>query len=271
MTTIASLTTQINSGQLTPAQKAQYQTQIINDNETIQSDYQNLTEVNGSSKVIAGATAIVHSALKVLLVDGASGLVAGLALGVGILAIMAIASDKIRQHDEVAEALGAPVELSVGRFGRFRVMRKARLRRRLSRPGRPVELMTRQLRAAVHSGPAPKRLAVVSVDSLEPAALSVAILAGRLAVFEGKRVMVVDLSPGRVLGELLGVSQPETRIMFVKGAWVPMLVAVPRDDDPLVMTLDRSTRRRNRRCSRCDVDVPRGCVGAFDSRPRDRG
>jgi len=96
--------------------------------------------------------------------------------------------------------------------------------------------MTRQLRAVVHSGSAPKRLAVISVDSLEPAALSVAILAGRLAVFEGKRVMVVDLSPGRVLGELLGVSTPETRVMFVKGAWVPMLVAVANDDDPMGVT-----------------------------------
>ena len=76
---------------------------------------------------------------------------------------------------------------------------------------------------------------MISVDSLEPSALSVAILAGRLAVFEGKRVMVVDLSPGRVLGELLGVSEPETRIMFVKGAWVPMLVSVPQDDDPIEM------------------------------------
>jgi hypothetical protein len=95
--------------------------------------------------------------------------------------------------------------------------------------------MCRQLRADVHSGAAPKRLAVISVDSLEPSALSVAILAGRLAVFEGKRVMVMDLSPGRVLGELLGVSEPETRIMFVKGAWVPMLVSVPHDDDPIEM------------------------------------
>ena len=66
---------------------------------------------------------IVHSALKVLLVDGASGLIGGLALGLGLLAVMAIASDRIRQRDEVADALGAPVELSVGRFGRFRVMR----------------------------------------------------------------------------------------------------------------------------------------------------
>jgi capsular polysaccharide biosynthesis protein len=203
---------------------------------TIQSDDLTTTSIIEQSHVVSGATPIVHSALKVLLVDSASGLIGGLALGLGLLAVLAIASDRIRQRGEFADALGAPVELSVRRFGRFKVLRTRRLRRRLSRPGRPVELMCRQLRADVHSGPAPKRLAVISVESLEPSALSVAILAGRLAVFEGKRVMVMDLSPGRVLGELLGVSEPETRIMFVKGAWVPMLVAVPHDDDPIEMT-----------------------------------
>jgi hypothetical protein len=169
-----------------------------------------------------------------LLADSASGLIAGLALGLGAVIVLAIASDRIRQRDEFARALGAPVELSVGRFGRTRALRKRRLRRKLSHPGRPVELMARYLRQVVHSGPSPKRLAVVPIDSLEPSALSLAILAGRLAVFEGKRVMVTDMSPGRVLGELLGVSKPETRIVFVKGAWVPVLVSVPPEDDPSV-------------------------------------
>jgi hypothetical protein len=72
------------------------------------------------------------------------------------------------------------------------------------------------------------------VDSLEASALSLAILAGRLAVYEGSRVMVVDMSPGRILGELLGVTKPETRIVFVKGAWVPVLVSVPPEDDPTI-------------------------------------
>ena len=199
--------------------------------QTIQQDNLTTLTIIGSSRVIAPATAITHSKLKVFLTDGASGLVAGLAIGLGIITVVAIASDRIRQRDEVASALGAPVELSVGRFGRMRVMRKRRLRRRLSRPGRPVELMSRHLRAAVQAGPSPKRLAVVSVESLEPSALSLAILAGRLAVYEGSRVMVVDLSPGRILGELLGVTTSETRIVFVKGAWVPVLVSVPPEDD----------------------------------------
>ncbi len=216
----------------TPAnQKVAYQNEASSLSQTIQADTLILTTEVGQSYVAGSGTAITHSTTKVFLADGASGLVAGIALGLGIVAVWAIVSDRIRRRDEVAAALGAPVELSVGKVGRMRVMRKRRLRRRLSNPGKAVELMSRRLRSVVQAGPSPKRLAVVSVDSLEASALSLAILAGRLAVFEGSRVMVVDLSPGRVLGELLGVTKSETRIVFVKGAWVPVLVSVPPEDD----------------------------------------
>lgn len=200
----------------------------------IQNDDVTTKSIIAGSAVESPATAITHSALKVFLADSASGLIAGLGLGLGAIVILAVASDRIRLRAEFASALDTPVELSVGRFGRCRVMRKQRLRRKLSRPGRPVELIARYLRGVVHTGATPKRLAIVSVDALEPSALSLAILAGRLAVFEGKRVMVTDMSPGRILGELLGVSKPETRIVFVKGAWVPVLVSVPPEDDPTV-------------------------------------
>jgi capsular polysaccharide biosynthesis protein len=213
-------------------------TQDLNEIGTLQSaissDQQNTDFVVGTSRVIATATAVTHSKLKTWIADGGSGLVAGLAIGLGIIIFMAIASDRIRQRGEFAAALGAPVELSVGKFRTIRVFRKRRLRRRLSHPGRPVELMAKHLRSVVLSGPNPKKLAVVSMETLDAAALSLAILAGRLAVFEGKRVMVIDLSPRRVLGELLGVASGETRIVFVKGAWVPVLVAVPSEDDPIV-------------------------------------
>lgn len=216
------------------AQKANLLSEQNSLQQTIYQTESDTTLIINQSSVESTASAVVHSATKTLLVDAASGLIGGAALGLGIVAAMAILSDRIRQRDEFADAANAPVELSVGRVGRIRVMRRRRLRRRLSRPGRPVELISRYLRAITNAGPQPKTMAVVSLDTLEPAALSMAILAGRLAVFEGKRVMVMDLSPGRVLGELLGVSRPDTRIVFVKGAWVPVLVSVPPEDDPVV-------------------------------------
>jgi capsular polysaccharide biosynthesis protein len=240
-TAIASLRAQDALSSTSPSIVTSNQAQILQDTNTItilssaiQSDQVTTKSIIAESTVFAGAAAITHSALKVFLADSGSGLVAGLALSLGLIIILAVASDRIRLRSEFAAALDAPVELSVGRFGRLRFFQKQRLRRRLSRPGRPVELMARYLRGVVHTGATPKRLAIVSVESLEPSALSLAILAGRLAVFEGKRVMVTDMSPGRILGGLLGVSKPETRIVFVKGAWVPVLVSVPPEDDPTV-------------------------------------
>lgn len=250
------------------AVKLQDESQASALQQTIASDNLTTETIVSGSRVIAHATAITHSKTKVLLVDGASGLVAGLGIGLGIIAVSAIVSDRIRRRDEVAAALGAPVELSVGKVGRMRVMRKRRLRRRLSHPGRAVELMSRQLRSVVQAGPSPKRLAVISVDSLEASALSLAILAGRLAVFEGSRVMVVDLSPGRVLGELLGVTESETRIVFVKGAWVPVLVSVPPEDD---LGGGIPAEHQHRRCCRAFVDFPSGRTGARHARSRHRG
>lgn len=208
--------------------------QITTLQQTIQSDDLTTTSIVDQSQPVGGAIAITHSAIKTYLTDAASGLIAGVGIGLGVLTFLALMSDRIRQRSEFAAAAQTPVELSVGHFGRIKVFRKRRLRRRLSTPGRPVELVSRYLRSVVHSMTGSKKLAVVSVDSLEPAALSLAILAGRLAVFEGQRVMVMDLSPDRILGELLGVAEPETRIVFVKGAWVPVLVSVPSQDDPVI-------------------------------------
>jgi hypothetical protein len=241
LSAITNLRAQDANPSTSPSFVTSNEAEILQDNNTItilssaiQSDQVTTKTIIAGSTVFAGAAAISHSALKVLLTDSGSGLVGGLFIGLGAVIVFAVVSDRIRLRSEFAAALDAPVELSVGRFGRLRIFRKQRLRRRLSRPGRPVELMARYMRGIVHSGPTPKRLAIVSVESLEPSALSLAILAGRLAVFEGKRVMVTDMSPGRVLGELLGVSKPETRIVFVKGAWVPVLVSVPPEDDPTV-------------------------------------
>ena len=43
------------------------------------------------------------------------GLIAGLVLGLGIVVIRALLSDRLYRRDDVARALGAPVKLSVGR------------------------------------------------------------------------------------------------------------------------------------------------------------
>src|SRR5262249_1393959 len=66
------------------------------------------------SVLLDAASPLPHSRLKPLLRGVAIGLVAGLALGMGIVVIQALVSDRLRRRDDVARALGAPVRLSVG-------------------------------------------------------------------------------------------------------------------------------------------------------------
>ncbi len=56
------------------------------------------------------------SAKKTAIKDGLSGLVAGLALGIIIVIVGELMSDRVRFRSDVAAAHGAPVELSVGRL-----------------------------------------------------------------------------------------------------------------------------------------------------------
>ena len=64
--------------------------------------------------VLDAATPLAHSRLKPLVLDAAVGLVVGLVLGMGIVVVRALVSDRLRRRDDVAQALGAPVKLSVG-------------------------------------------------------------------------------------------------------------------------------------------------------------
>ena len=66
------------------------------------------------SVVLDAATPLAHSRLKPLLLYAAVGLVVGLVLGMGIVVVQALVSDRLRRRDDVAQALGAPVKLSVG-------------------------------------------------------------------------------------------------------------------------------------------------------------
>jgi Mrp family chromosome partitioning ATPase len=72
-------------------------------------------------------------------------------------------------------------------------------------------------------------LAVVSIDTLEVSVLIVAEAARALAA-EGKRVIVVDLSPGGLLGRVLRVRRPGARQASLAGTEFTVMV-VPADDD----------------------------------------
>jgi uncharacterized protein involved in exopolysaccharide biosynthesis len=126
--TVASLQSQIQtlqsqvqqlSGGSSPAGAAQQAgdlAQISALNRQIQQARGDQASVTKNSVVLDSAYIIPSSVKKTALKDGLSGLVAGLGLGLTIVIIGELLSDRVRNRGDVAAALGAPVDLSVGRL-----------------------------------------------------------------------------------------------------------------------------------------------------------
>jgi capsular polysaccharide biosynthesis protein len=194
--------------------------------------------VNGSK--VLNAAAPIRRSLKKTLTDPAGGLGGGLALGLGLIIVITLVSDRLRWRDDVARALGAPVGFSVG---------KVRLSRWL--PGRHGLAATRRAKirriAAYLGGIVPPQtghaaaLAVVPVRDSRVAALSLVSLA-RDSAEQGRKVVLADLCPGTPAARLLGVKAPGLHEVHVRG--IPLTLAVPdRDDLVPVGPLDRAARR----------------------------
>lgn len=210
-------------------QLSQANTQLEVDQQTVAGTKTNsgiLTAVTGSV-VLDPATPLAYSRLKYLAIYAVTGLVVGLAVGMGIVVVRTIVSDRLRRRDDVTHALGAPVKLSVG------TVRASRLR--LGRPGLAaaegggIRQIAAHLRGAVPaSATGPAALAVVPADDPAAAALAVASLALSRAQ-EGRRVVVADLASGAPLAALLNMKAPGVRSVTARGA--ELILAVPGRDD----------------------------------------
>ncbi len=188
----------------------------------------NTTTVIKGSQVLDPAMPLQQHAKKYLLVYVGSGLIAGLALGLSIVVVRALVSDRLWRRDDVARALGAPVKLSVG---------KVRLSRWLPGPrGLAAAEGANIRRIVVHLGnivaanfQGPAALAVVPVDNPQVAALSLVSLAVSCAQQGGMQVVVADLCGGAPAAQLLGATEPGVHTVSVNGTDV--VVAVPEHDD----------------------------------------
>lgn len=85
-------------------------------NQEIRQDQQSEYGTIHLSSILDPPYIVAVSAKKTAIKDGLSGLVAGLALGITIVILGELLSDRVRRRADVASALGAPVELSVGRL-----------------------------------------------------------------------------------------------------------------------------------------------------------
>ena len=185
-----------------------------------------LTAALKNSQLLS-VTPIPYPKKKVLVTYVSLGLIAGLAVALGIVIVRALVSDRLRRRDDVAYALEAPVKLSV---------RTLRPRRRLTPwPGRAGKrnLDMKRVVAHLHSAvprrtQGPTGLAIVAVDNAPVVAPAVAALATSYAS-HGAQVVTADLSDGAHLARLWGVKKPGVHAVSRNGG--TFTVAVPDRDD----------------------------------------
>lgn len=196
------------------------------------------------SQVLNAATAIKPSHLKGTPLYVGGGLVGGLVVGMAIVAVGALLSDKLLRRDDVAAAFGAPVRLSVGPLsvGQHGAGQQGAdppgPKGRPSLPGGSSKGADaeRDLRRVVEhlvhcvsgSSRGPASLAVVAVDDVPTVARVVAAVAERI-VEHGGQVLLADISVNRDLARLLGADQPGVRPVNLGGSQV--VLAVPEPDD----------------------------------------
>ena len=174
--------------------------------------------------VLSGATLLPHSRLKPLLLYAVIGLLAGVVLGVAVVLIRALVSDRLRQRDDIAQALGAPVKLSVARV---------RPSRRATARDPDIQRIAAYLDRAVPTDSShAAALAVVPVDDPRAAALSLVSLALSRAQ-QGEQVVLADLVTGAPAARLLGFRE---RGVSTVSAHNNLILAVPEGDDVLPPT-----------------------------------
>jgi capsular polysaccharide biosynthesis protein len=199
------------------------------------------TMIGGSNVLDAASPVPPHSRLKHLLLYAGGGFIIGLLLGMGIIIIRALLSDRLRRRDDVSQALGAPVTLSVpairasgwlpGRRGRVSDRYKQRI--------------VAHLRDAVPTGSrGAGALAVVPVDDPQVAAQSVVSLAESCAQ-QGRRVVVADLCSGAPAAMLLGSKGPGVHTVSVDGARLVTAVPDPAEFAPVGPLRPTSSRAQS--------------------------
>jgi capsular polysaccharide biosynthesis protein len=180
------------------------------------------TIVHGSQVLDSASPLPPHSRVKRLLEYAAIGLIAGLALGVGIIVIRALISDRLRRRDDVAQVLGAPVKLSVGS------VRSGRSKRLEAAEDSSIRRIAGFLSGVIPPGGDPAALVVVPVDDVHVPALSLVSLALARAR-AGARVVVADLCEDAPAARLLGAAEPGVRTVSVQDTH--LVVAVPETGD----------------------------------------
>jgi capsular polysaccharide biosynthesis protein len=194
-----------------------------------QNQAQNAAVITGSY-VLDPAAPVKASKKRELALYAGGGLVGGIALGIAIVAIGALVSDKLRRRDDVARLMQAPVRLSVRRIRTSRLL-PGRHGLGLSRH-RDVQRISAHLGNLVARGAGgPATLAVIPVDDPQIPAVCLVSLAVSCAQ-QGLHAVIADLAPGTPAARMLKASQPGVHEVSVRGTALTLIVP-DRDDLPL--------------------------------------
>ena len=178
------------------------------------------------SQVLDPALPGKRSTLKNAAIYGVGGLAGGLIIGLAIVVLGAVTSDRLRRRDDIAYAFGAPVRMSTGR------LRKSRwapgLPGRAAGRKRDTERVVAHLRSALPASTGGATgFAVVAVDDPETVARLVVALVNSIG--KRRRIVLADLSGHASAARLLGVAKPG--IAAVDRDGYQLVVVVPAADD----------------------------------------
>jgi capsular polysaccharide biosynthesis protein len=197
-----------------------------------------LSMIKGTA-VLDPAAPIPPSRKHIALVTAVGGLVAGLAVGLGVVLIGAVTSDRLRERRDIARALGAPITLTVGQVPTASWL-TGRRALTASRVG-DIPRLVAHLRSNLHDGDGTAvALAVVPVGNADIASLALVRLATECAR-EGTRVVLADLAEGTPAARLLRVTDPGIHV--ASGDSGRIVVAVPGPSDRLPAGPSRAARR----------------------------
>ena len=187
----------------------------------------NTTAMVKGSQVLNAPSPVPHSFKQKRTFYLVLAFIAGLAIGVAIVVIRALVSDRLRNRDDIADAIGAPVTFSTAEAGTNWLPPAAR-----RRGVRPAEVG--RLAAHLNGAVIPPRsnrfaaLAVVAVDNAPEVVPAVLELAENWAR-AGKSVVLADLCPGAPAARRLGARGPGVHQAGAHGA--NLVVAVPERNE----------------------------------------
>lgn len=166
--------------------RGQLLTEITRLQNEIESDSLEANAVTAASHVLDPASLVPQSPLRRAVLSVGSGLVGGLALGLGLVVLYAVTTGRLRSRADVAAAMGLPVAYSAGRLS-------PRWRRPGERHRAALELLVDGLASALPTrGKRRQRLGLISVDCEREGAKVIAALARRFAV--ERSVVAMDLT-----------------------------------------------------------------------------